>query len=140
LLMQTNIDCDPRSLKQPLRRLDCGRIVIGRIDCSRNVFPLLQSRGFSELSPPFDVMNPKSFEGECTRESRGDASRHQCRLKGNGARPAHRIHKDFVRRPAGEPQEAGCQILPERRLHCVETIAPFEERLPGCIEIQSNEF
>ena len=85
--------------------------MIGSIDRNRNFFPLLQSGGFSELSPPFRIMDVKSFEGERTSEPRGDPPRHQRRLKGNGACPAHRIHKDFVRRPTGEPQKAGCQIL-----------------------------
>ena len=40
-----------------------------------------------------------------------------------------------IQLPDGSGFEACRQILPERRLHGVETIPSFEQRLPGCIEV-----
>src|SRR5260221_5379696 len=63
------------------------------------------------------------------------ARRHDAGLDQEGATAAHRIEQRFFRLPAGEHEDAGRQVLAQRRIGGTGTPAALEERLPGGIEV-----
>ena len=99
-----------------------GAFRVGTRDLDRPGIPVRAKnveRSFHLVRPRFIEDHPVVFlaevrpahEGEAPVPARGDSTREQRRLDGDGARPAERVQQRILRLPPRQHQQPGSQIF-----------------------------